>query len=48
VELGTLDFLTVHEDAVGALGVANGEPVWAGFDHGVPARALHVVQDQVA
>ncbi len=48
LELRPFDLLAVHEDAVGALGVADGEPVRAGLDHGMPARALHVVQDEVA
>ena len=48
LELRSLDLLAVHEDAVGAVGVADREPVGAGLDHGMPARALHVVQDEVA
>src|SRR5207244_5380486 len=48
LEGGPLDLPAVQEDPVRAARVAHGQARGPGFDHGVPPRALGVVQDHVA
>jgi hypothetical protein len=48
LETRPLHLVAVHEDPVGTAGVADGEALRPGLQDSVAARALGVIQDEVA